>query len=540
MVVRLKRVGMFFPASLLVSAAALAQQAPTPGAVQDTVRDRPLEPTVVPPLIQPPAPGQQADPNAPKFAVSAIQITGNSVISTDQLQAAIKPMLAPQMNLADLNRVAEAITTLYRDRGYRLARAVVVAQRVENGVVRIEVLEGKLGKINIHGNTRYDSAFIESRLGGLSGNAVTLSALERNLLLLNDLPGFTGASVLQPGAEYGTTDLDLGVAEKTVGGNIGFNNYGPTALGRNRVDAAFDLNNPLKLGDQLSARVIESEAGHLNYRRVAYSLAAGPYGTRVGLSTAYTNYSVGGAFARLHLTGTSRNEELFATHPIIRSRMTNLVLGFNLRDTYSNQDVFGAPLTQNHLTDGVVSLLGSRIGDNGAVTTATFQHTSNGRSNNTGLQQNAVRSKFDLDVSHLQPIARDLDLYLRGQVVYSDQALPDVDRFGIGGPDSVRAFSTSESRGDRGHQGTVEGRYRFSIFGTLAVATAFVDSGQVYRLGPAATVPKESLTGAGVGLNLFPVKALRVRAEFAHRLDRHKDSDNATSGRFWLTVVYTY
>jgi len=151
-----------------------------------------------------------------------------------------------------------------------------------------------------------------------------------------------------------------------------------------------------------------------------------------------------------------------------------------------------------------------------------------------------VRAKFDLDVNHLQPIVRDFDVFLRAQVVYSDQALPDVDRFGIGGPDSVRAFSTSEARGDRGHQGTVEGRYRFNIFGTLAVATAFIDSGQIYRLGPAAVVPKESLTGAGIGLNLFPAKALRVRAEYAQRLDHHKDSDNATSGRLWLSVIYTY
>jgi len=148
--VPVQKVWMSFPVVALVSAAAFAQQPPTPGSVQDTVRDRPVAPTVAPPLIQPPAPGQQADPNAPKFAVSAISITGNSVISTEELQTAIKPVLAPQMNLADLNRVAETITEYYRNRGYRLARAVVVAQRVENGVVRIEVLEGKLGKINIH------------------------------------------------------------------------------------------------------------------------------------------------------------------------------------------------------------------------------------------------------------------------------------------------------------------------------------------------------------------------------------------------------
>ncbi len=533
-------------AACSVSAPAQQPQPPTPGAVQDTTRERPAAPTLPPALIQAPPEGQKADPNAPKFAVSAVSFTGNSIISTAELQAAAKPLLAPQMNLADLNRVAEAITELYRNRGYRLARAVVVAQRVENGVVRIEILEGKLGKIDIHGNKRYSSDFLGltaaglSLAGGSGGHPLRRMELA-SLLMLNDLPGVTAQSVLKPGAAYGTTDLDVDVQEKAVGGNIGVNNFGPTSLGRNRFDGSLDINNPLRIGDQLSAHVIEGINGHLDYRRLAYSLAAGPYGTRLGLASSYTDYRVGGVFSALGLTGESRTNEFIASQPLIRSRLDNLLAGFNLRDTYSNQNALGVPIINNHLTDGVFSLLGSHIGLNGAVSTANLLITTNGRSNSTGTLQNAVAGKFDLDASHLYPVARNFDLFLRAQVVYSDRALPDIERFGVGGPDSVRAFSTSEARGDRGYQGTVEGRYRFTMDTVTAVATVVVDGAQVHRDDPGDALPKESLLGAGFGLTIYPpAKAVRFKLEYAHRLDHHNDSDNSNSGRLWASLIYTY
>ena len=519
---------------------ALAQQAPTPGAVQDSTRERPTLPTVPPALIEPPPAGQQADPAAPKFAVNAVQFTGNSAISSEELQAAAKPLLAPQMNLADLNRLAEAITQLYRERGYRLARAVVVAQRVENGVVRIEILEGKLGKVSFRGNQRYSSEFLAARVAPLGGGkAVTLPALERSLLLLNDLPGMSAKSVLAPGAQYGETDLDVEVEEKNFGGAFGLNNFGVKTLGTWRLDGSLDINNPFKLGDQLSARVIYSEGGQLKFGRLSYTVALGSAGTRAGFSTSATDYRVGGAFTALRLTGDSRSNELTVSHPLVRSRLTNLLLGGSVRNVVSRQYALGALLIDNELTVGSVSLLGSRISMAGAVTTAGLIFTSNGKSNDTGLRQDSLRAKLDLDVSHTMPLATNIDLYLRGQVVYSDQVLPDVERFGIGGPDSVRAFATSEIRGDRGTQGTVEGRYRFSIGGVVAVASLFVDSGQVRRLGNAA-VPKESITGAGIGLNVFPGRNVRIRAEYAHRLDHHNSSDNKNSGRYWASLIYSF
>ncbi len=523
-------------------AAALAQVPPTPGTIQDTVREpRPAAPSAAPELIPPKPAAPQLDPNAPRFSVAAIQFTGNTVFSAEQLQALIREQVRPQMNLFELNKVAETVTQYYRAAGYILARAVVPAQRIESGVVRIELVEGRLGKLSFAGNQRYADGFLALRLApAASARALPEATLERGLLLLNDLPGATAQAVLEPGTEFGTTDMRVQVTEKRIAGMVGLDNFGRREVGNWRAQGGLELNSPLGVGDQLTARGLYSEDGLLKYARAGYSLPVGAQGTRVGIAHSDTHFKLRGAFTALDIVGDASVTEIMVNHPWLRTRRENLIAGAGIRTNHFMQRSLGATVSDTKISVLTLSLLGNRIHAAGAVTTGSVAFITNGGSNPDGTQQDKLRAKYDLELTHLRNVAGNFDIFLRGNLVYSPQTLPDSERFSLGGPDGIRGFPAAEVRGDRGHAETIEGRYRFAWRDTVGYATVFVDSGQVKRINPGAATASDSLASGGVGLHLFPTRALRLRLEYARRLDNHDASDGKNSGRVWAALTYSF
>ncbi len=97
--------------------------------------------------------------------------------------------------------IAAEMTAKYRDAGYVLSSVVVPAQAITDGRVSLTAVEGYLSSVAIEGDTgRRDGmlAKIQADLG--AERPLRLATLERNLLLLNDLPGMTAQGVLQRSA----------------------------------------------------------------------------------------------------------------------------------------------------------------------------------------------------------------------------------------------------------------------------------------------------------------------------------------------------
>jgi len=189
---------------------AWGQAGPTPGSVLDTLPgSKPVLPPTPAEVIFPASrPDAVHDPAAPRFTVNAFTFVGNTVYTERQLKRITERYIDLELNLYDLNRAADSVTQLYRETGYPVARAIIPAQKVENGIVRIEVIEGRISGISIVGNDRYSSELIAARARDLPGKQlVTVDRLERSLLLMNDLPGLSARATLAPGAEYGTTDM---------------------------------------------------------------------------------------------------------------------------------------------------------------------------------------------------------------------------------------------------------------------------------------------------------------------------------------------
>ena len=514
---------------------------PTPGRVIDTLPDRrPVVPPTPPEVVFPaPRPGAKHDPNAPRFMVNAFRFAGNTVYSEQLLKRVADRFVDFQLNLHELNQAADLVTRYYRDHGYPIARAIIPAQKVEHGVVLIEVIEGRIGTVSVVGNKRYAAETIEARLAHLPrAGVVTVEALERALLLLNDLPGLTARATLQPGAEFGLTDMVIRVEEKRAAGTIALDNKGAPETGRFRLDGSLDLHNPLGFGDQLSARVIESQHNLLTYGRASYSVPLTASGLRASATYSGVRYEMGGEFARLGIEGEVDNYEAALSYPWLRSRRRNLFLGLGFRRTESFQTTaFGAiPARQDAIDLFSATLQGNWVHGDSAVTNAYTAFTSNGKHNTRLLQQDAQRAKLEVDVNHLRAASKTWDLYLRGFLGVSAERLADTEKFAFGGPDSVRGYMPSELRGDQGYLGTVELRRQFMLVNVPAVFSVFYDAAGAKAKGFAGT---DSIRSVGVGLNAYPHNNLRVRVEYAHGTSERRSADGERQN-VWLLLSASF
>src|SRR5579863_8091389 len=163
------------------------------------------------------------------------------------------------LTIGQLQQVADTVTKYYHDKGYFLARAVIPAQEIKDGVVNIRVLEGRLEKVDTSGNKMYSEKVLEAPFEPMVGDLVTIARTENALLTLTKYPGLSAAGVFRPGSDVGTTDIVVNVQnERRVDGSLRLDNEGSEFTGRNRVIGTLDINNPTGAADLLTIAALRS------------------------------------------------------------------------------------------------------------------------------------------------------------------------------------------------------------------------------------------------------------------------------------------
>lgn len=522
-----------------------AQTALTPGAVMETVRPAgtplPAEPGAAPVV---PAAKEEAgalDPNAPRFTVNAFHVTGAVAVGNAELEALLAPHAGKAYNLFELHKLLQLITTRYREAGYPVARAVIPAQKITDGVVQVEVIEGRVDQVAFSGNERYDDAFLARWGKPLVGETVRLPTLEERMLLIDDLPGLETRAILAPGKEYATTSVEVQVDEKPYEGSISVNNHGRREVGSDRVDAAVNLNNPLRIGDQLGIRTSISEQGLLKLAGLSYSLPLNTAGTRLGLSYTRVEYGLTGKeLDVLDLEGKSELGSITLLHPLRRSRTENLYGTFAVRTFHGTQFALGEFLSASNVTVAEVGLAWNRVSLD-SVTTAGLRVSANGQDSDHGTRTDGNLFKIDGEASYLKRLSSSWDVKLDTAAMWSPDSLADSERFSLGGPSSVRGYPSASVLGDRGMFASVEGRYRISIGDAPAYFSVFADGGYAARAHVAAgTADSVTLSSVGVGFSVMPTKWLSAQLIAAVPTGQIKDVDGHDKGRAWFSLTTTF
>lgn len=158
-----------------------------------------------------------------------------------------------RVTVAQLFAAANAIEQAYAAHGFVLVRVAVPPQKLQNGgTLRLVVIDGFVEGVDVNAVPEKQRALIHARLASLIGQRhVTLSEIERRLILASDVPGLTLSSTIARGTAPGGTLLVLEATQNEFVGTLGIDNRLPASLGTTELAGSFALNSPLGYGEQI-------------------------------------------------------------------------------------------------------------------------------------------------------------------------------------------------------------------------------------------------------------------------------------------------
>ncbi|WP_291838565.1 POTRA domain-containing protein [Limimaricola sp.] len=537
---------------MLMAGGAVAQTAPSPGAVLQQTAPVTSTPSVPGTVFSLPAPAAQARDNSVQIPVSHLVIDGATLLSPESLHTAVASAEGQSLTLDQLNALVSRIGEAYHAAGYPVAFAYLPAQTVANGVIHIAVVEPRYDRVTATGTSRLDAARTVGTMGVKVGDPVAQAPLERGLLLLQETPGVQVRGVLVAGGSPGTSALELERTDLPVlSGMVSLDNHGNRYTGKvlGRIDVA--ANDPFGQGSSLGANALSSTTGGMTAAGLRASSPDLGNGLRLGAYASATHYTLGEDFANLDESGTSTQAGLSLSYPLVLQTGKRLDLRFDLSRNRSTQTV-GATDTwsRQNITLGQITLSGAASGQGGAVTSGRVALSFGDlaispdaalTADAAGLNTAGRFQTLRFLLSRTQPLGTALTFSadLSGQI--ATRNLDSSQKFYLGGPDAVMSVAVGDGGGDAGALLRLRLERAFAHPGTGTLSGALIaQAGEVWvdhTPASGSTDPNRQSAGAvGVALDYaqgpWQFNAAVVAAVGAQNLD--------AGTQLWLGAQMTF
>lgn len=462
-----------------------------------------------------------ADPNTPRFDVLEFRVEGNSVLPVELIERAVYPFMGEQRTVDDVESARLALEAAYRQAGYGTVVVDTPEQRINEGVVTLQVLQAPVSRLRVVGARYYSQGRILDKVPALAeGEVPNFKAVTAQLATVNRSADRRVTPLLRPGKAPGTTEVDLTVEDKfPIHGSLELNNKSSANTTSSRLQASLRYDNLWQLEHSVSVQVQVSpeDTGEVKVFSGSYTVPTGS-----GLlvfsairSNSNTVAGVGGTavFGKGNIFGARGIFLLDGTETLNHS----VTLGVDYKDFKESVSVggnegFNTPIHYLPLSASYSATNTDKSGywqTGGGLTFALRGLGS--RESQFADKRYKAQSNFAIlkaNVSRLQNLPHGFTLFgaLEGQL--SDQALISNEQFVAGGVDSVRGYLESTAVGDKGMRASVELRTgnlapeRLGWLGGLQ-AHAFFDAADLHLNDP---LPQQddhfTLLGVGFGLRV--------------------------------------
>jgi hemolysin activation/secretion protein len=515
-------------------------------------------------LAQAPSAQSPAAVEAPTFDIRRYVFEGASLIPQAEFERRTRPFTGKARTFGDVQQALEAVERAYSEAGYNAVQVVLPEQELERGEVRFEIIEARIGRVVVEGNTFFDEANIRASVPSLApGSAPNIGLIARNLRVANENPAKKATVLLRSGQSEGTVDavvrvededwLKFAVTLDTTGttetgrlrlglglqnANFGYNDH---VLSLQYVGAPYSNDvNASGQSDRLSPvpsdRVLILGAG---YHVPLYAL-----GDSLDFVAGYSNVDSGTVQNLFNIAGAGTIFAARYTHNLdaIDSYDHRIMLAADYR-AYDNTGVRVAGSAIQLVPDITVHPVSLSYGgqlrlaaSDTQVSLGVSQNVPGGndgtqnvfcatRSNGFGVCAPARYTLWQAGASHSHVLPGDWQWRVAMNGQWTRDALIPGEQFGLGGMDSVRGFFEREIANDKGYRGTGE-LYspdlgaRVGVQGLRVRALAFADWGAVRRNSPAPGESRgQSIGSTGLGIRLAYQRDLTFRADWGYVLN---------------------
>jgi hemolysin activation/secretion protein len=384
---------------------------------------------------------------------------------------------------------------------------------------------------------------------------ITVAKLERNLLLMSDLPGLEVKGVLKASPNVPkAADLYVLINRRKVQGQVQVDNRGSRYLGPGQATGSitfndvFDGNDAITLRGATSYQTHEMKFGEVGYRRV---LTPGGLTFDGAASLAVTH--PGADLKPFDVDGRDSEVTAKLSYPLMRSRKDNLnVYGkLDVRDV--DTKILGAQISKDHVRalrgGGVYTNRDDYLGANTVQAELSHGLDGFGASDRGDMVSrpkfNPDYTKVNMTLSREQGI-RNSNFSFLGALTgqYSDSALLAPEEFGLGGEVFGSAYDPSEITGDSGAAARLEARYAMypGNFVQVAQPYVFYDVGMVNNRDPGVGISsKQTLASYGAGMRVYAQKGVNAAVEVADPISRAVAANGQqTSPRVFFKLQKTF
>ncbi len=481
-------------------------------------------------LTTTPEPKNDKEVNAPapsqaKLLVKKFKITGLSLISEAQAQAAVESKLNQELTFDQLQEAGQSIADLYSGIG-RIAAAVIPEQDVEDGAIEIRIIEAKVGSVLTSSSTDAKPMRLKEEVangfisqGNGAGQFLNLEKLNRSKALLNELPGVKAQVTLKKSQADGSSDIQVSLQESSfVSGRGDVSNSGSASTGVLQSIWSLNLNNPLGLGDAATLDLALSEGS--SFATAKYWHPVGYDGWRVAPGVSKMTYRSLPSFSSTISNGSADVVGLYSSYALKRDGSDTQSVNLSLeRKKFQNMtndaEVSAYGITKlnagisGYLVTGKQGVsyainagLGNLVIDNAA------QLSNDQSSSGSQTAGRFAKLNLNLGLNAVLPIKNtSARLSLNGQM--ASKNLNSSEQMYLGGPDSVRAYPVAQGGGSQGFVGSVEIVHAYSAGFQLG---AFLDLGVIQQY---KTKWSESLKGSTKADNTYALKAAGLTAKYA-------------------------
>ena len=546
----------------LTSAGANAQIVPgtiEPGRAIEQPDAQPGEPApssniiTVPDFTQGPVPGSTDK----VFVLNNILIDGLTVYQPSDLLPLYSDLLGQPVSFADLNRIARELSLRYRRDGFVLSRAILPPQQIVGGVVRLQAIEGRVTAIEFSGATVPQGDLVRAMANRILSPGPTRSRdLERYLLLIDDLPGITARSLLQPGNAPGTASLVIFIDTNPFEGSLSLDNRGTRSVGPYRGTLVGATNSLFGRHERTTLRGIITgfvgQTRELRFAEFLHEQQIGSRGIRVRGRAAISHLHPGGRAASSRIEGQSWLAEIRGQYPLVRTRQFNTNLFFGFRALHARTDVLEVRVAKDRVrkfwflsrvdyTDdiGGVNELDLEITQGAEILYATQDGLGRSRSNG---RHEFTRGNFEF--TRIQDLSNGFSARISGMGQLAASPLLASEEIGLGGTQFGRGYDGGEISGDDGIAGLIEVRFRqrpTTPYVESYQLYAFYDGGIVWNIDPVVGESRrESLASLGGGLRFNLMGDLSGYMEIGVPLTRpvaSRGSKHRNDPRFFFSIL---
>jgi len=501
----------------------------------------------------------EQDEKAMPFRIKTFEISGNSLFPAEKLREVVKPFTGQKKTAEDVEKARDALEKFYHDNGYPAVLVNIPEQTIKVGIVKMQVIESRIGRVRISGNRYFTSEKMMRDLSSLNqGGILYLPKVQEEIGRINRNQDFRVEPVMTPGAQPGTIDVELKVEDKfPLHGSLELNNrcsHNTEQLRLNgmiRYDNLWQKEHSLTLQYQTSpqdTKEVEAISGSYilpapwerDHQWVLYGIWSD---SNVAFGEDFQMVGKGNIFGTRYvipLPPYKLYAQNFTFGLDYKSFKTTLEMGVSGKES-------DAPVTYMPLSFSYGSILQDAWGGMTQFNAALNISFRGLVSDEGGFEANSYRGRanylyFTAGIQRDQklPLGMGLMLKLDGQV--ADQSLIANEKYSAGGMESVRGYKESESVGDDAVHARAELSFpdpfeKFGIGKRLQLTPyVFYDFAMLTVKDPAPDQASSfRLEGTGAGVRGSLTKYLEYEADWAVALHGTEQTE-LNSNRFYFKL----